>query len=181
MPNSESHKKSPFIEYLTALTPENDRGTLAALRRGLGVPPGEEVGMYRYVAPFVPDSERGREREKIYYLVASLYAYHRLSTDEGNFGAHMAKAASLSTDVTATERRFTALLGARLEDLADVLRQAVSFLRSKDVEINWQALFDDLRRWDYPNKPVQRRWANAFWAYRKPAGEEESAGAATVI
>jgi CRISPR system Cascade subunit CasB len=129
--------------------------------------------MYRYIARFVPDEIRGKEREKIYYLVAALYAFHPLNTAENlNFGNHMAKAASLMKDPVSTERRFTVLLNADIADIGDYLRQAVSFLRSKEVPINWNNIFEDLRLWNLPNKPVQRRWANSFWAYQKPIEEK---------
>jgi CRISPR system Cascade subunit CasB len=183
MPDEESKKPHHFIEYLTGLTTENDRGALAVLRRGLGYPPGQDVNMYRYVARFVPEEARGREREKVYYLIAALYAFHQLSTtDNLNFGDHMAKAASLEKDPTATERRFTVLLNANSTDLADYLRQAVSFLKSRKVkvEINWNNLFEDLKRWDLPGRPTQRRWANAFWGYQKPAEENPSHSAQTI-
>lgn len=175
MPDEERKKPSAFIEYLTNLTPENDRGTLAVLRRGLGYPPGQDVEMYRYVARFVPEDARGYDREKIYYLVAALYAFHQMNTTEDlNFGNHMAMAASLAGDPTSTERRFTVLLNADIADLSDYLRQAVSFLKSKNVKINWNTLFEDLRNWDSPDKRVQRRWANSFWAYQKPVEEKPS-------
>jgi CRISPR system Cascade subunit CasB len=169
MPNDKRKPISNFVKYLTDLTAENDRGALAVLRRGLGYPPGEDVAMYRYIARFVPDSERSKDREKIYYLVAALYAFHQLACDEGNFGNHMAIAAGRSADTISTERRFTVLLNANISDLADYLRQAVSFLKAKEVPINWDGLFEDLKHWDLPDKPVQRRWANGFWAYQKPA------------
>jgi len=178
MPSEQEKKGSEFIKYLTGLTSENDKGALATLRRGLGYPPGEDVNMYRYIARFVPDSERGREREKIYYLVAALYAYHQISTPEGNgenFGNHMAIVASRNPDSSSTERRFTVLLNANISDIADYLRQAVSFLKSKEVPINWETLFNDLKHWDTPSKPVQRRWANSFWAYQKPTEEKQPA------
>ena len=172
MPDENEKHLSDFVEYLTRLTPENDRGTLAVLRRGLGYPPGQDLDMYRYVARFVPDAFRGKDREKVYYLVAALYAFHQLSTDEDlNFGSHMALAASQQKDLAATERRFVVLLNTNLADLADYMRQAISFLRANKVKINWQNLFDDLSHWDSRNKSVQRRWANSFWAYQKPVNE----------
>jgi CRISPR type I-E-associated protein CasB/Cse2 len=169
MPKEEK-KKSDFITYLTSLTPEKDRGTLAVLKRGLRYPPGEDVEMYRYVARFIPETLRGTWREKVYYLVAALYAFHPLTTEEDlNFGNHMAAAAKQMGDPASTERRFTLLLNVASDDLADYLRQAISFVKSKDVQINWQNLYDDLNRWDLPGRPTQKRWANGFWGYQKPA------------
>ena len=167
--SKEEKKISPFIEYLTSLTPESDGGELAVLKRGLRYSPAEDVDMYRYVAHFVPEEQRGTWREKIYYLVAALYAFHMLDTKENlNFGNHMAAAAKQMKDPTSTERRFTLLLNTDSDDLAYYLRQAVSFLKSKDVKINWNNLFDDLNQWGLPGRPAQKRWANGFWGYQTP-------------
>lgn len=152
----------PFIEYLESLC--DDRGALAALRRGLGRPPGTVASMYPYVVPWLPESRRN---ESIYYLVASLFAYHPATADEGNMGSHFASTRKSDTDTTALERRFTALLAAHPDDLATHLRQAVSFLRSKEVPVNWHRLFHDLQHWAYDDRPVQKQWARAFWAARQ--------------
>jgi len=154
---------NPFIRHLLGLNPERDRQELAILRRGLGAPPGQDVRMYPYVVRYLPENVRGTEEERFYYLIAALFAYHPSNTSEGNFGNHMAQAALLSVDATAVERRFTILLNAHIEDLPDYLRQAVSFLKSKEVPINWARLFKDVSSWDHPEKFVQRHWANAFW------------------
>jgi len=168
--SNEKQKQSPFVEYLTSLTPEKDRGVLAVLKRGLRYPPAEDVDMYRYIARFVPESHRGTWREKIFYLVASLYAFHPLSTSENlNFGNHMAAAARQMVNPDSTERRFALLLNVDSDDLAGYLRQAVSFLKSKDVKVNWKNLFEDLNLWDLPGRPAQKRWANGFWGYLAPA------------
>jgi len=68
-----------------------------------------------------------------------------------------------------TERRFALLLNVDSDDLAGYLRQAVSFLKSKDVKVNWKNLFEDLNLWDLPGRPAQKRWANGFWGYLAPA------------
>ena len=154
--------QSPFIQYLLGLSQREQRGVLAVLRRGLSQPPAQDVAMYPYVARFVPEDYRGKQAEKVYYLVAALFAYHPMNTARGNFGEHMRFAAGESNR-EATERRFVVLLNAHLDDLPDYLRQAVSFLKSKDIPVNWDALFSDLQRWGHPDKYIQRRWANSFW------------------
>lgn len=158
-----------FVEYLLQLSKNQDRGVLAVLRRGLTLPPAVDVNMYPYVARFVPDKERGTAREKVYYLVAALYAYHPMDTPEGDFGQHM-RAAAGDKAIEATERRFVALLNAHVDDLPDALRQAVSYLKSKDIAVNWKRLFTHLTHWDHPDRYVQRGWANSFWGFT-PAGE----------
>jgi CRISPR system Cascade subunit CasB len=159
MPASQpSHR---FLEYLHTL--KEDRGALAALRRGLGRKPGEAPEMFPYIFPWLPASA-GAAEEQAYFLVASLFAYHPLSVDQGNLGSHLAATIRSEHDRAAVERRFVALLKAHPDDLASFLRQAVSFLKSKDVGLNWDQLFRDLRAWDHPEQVVQKNWARGFWS-----------------
>jgi CRISPR system Cascade subunit CasB len=153
-------KTHPFIDYLENL--RNDRGTLAALRRGLGQPPGTVASMYPYVVRWLPD-DAPPWREAIYYQIAALFAYHPAEGGSGNMGRHFARARDPQGDNTALERRFTALLAAHPDDLDFYLRQAVSFLRSKEVPVHWHQLFYDLQRWGYESRSVQKAWARAFW------------------
>jgi CRISPR system Cascade subunit CasB len=156
----------PFIDYLESM--RDDRAALAALRRGLGQPPGSAADMYRYVVPWLPD-DAPRWREDAYYLVAALFAYHPAQGGAGNMGHHFARARDPQGEDTAIERRFTVLLAAHPDDLGFCLRQAVSFLRSKDVPINWHQLLSDVTNWGHPDRYVQREWARAFWG--RPAPE----------
>lgn len=163
-------KTHPFVEYLESL--REDRGALAALRRGLGHPPGAVADMYRYVVPWLPN-DAPPWKEAPYYLVAALFAYHPAQGGTGDMGNHFAQARNPQDDNTSLERRFTTLLTAHPDDLDVYLRQAVSFLKSKDVPVNWRRLFYDLRGWGHPGRYVQKRWAGSFWGKRKP--EEEKA------
>jgi len=161
-----------FIRYLDSL--REDRAALAALRRGLGQPPGTVADMYRYVVPWLSD-DTPRWREAAFYTVAALFAYHPQSGGSGNMGRHFARARGLLGDDTAIERRFTVLLSAHADDLPFGLRQAVSFLKSKEVPVNWQQLLADILNWRHPDGFVQRRWARGFWGRTRqhPADEEE--------
>jgi CRISPR system Cascade subunit CasB len=78
-------------------------------------------------------------------------------------GRHFAKARDREGDDTAIERRFTALLAAHPDDLDGYLRQAVSFLRSKEVPVDWHQLLTDVMAWGHPDRYVQQQWARAFW------------------
>ncbi len=155
-----------LIDFLLSLTSEKDRGVLAELRRGLQYPPGEAVSMYRYIARYVPNEYRGREREKVYYLISALYAYHQENTTQGNFGNHMAALVDSEEKQAAVERRFTILLNANSADMHDYLRQSVSLLKSKEIPVNWNKLMSDLFHWSAPEKYIQRKWANSFWVYQ---------------
>ncbi|GIV76693.1 MAG: hypothetical protein KatS3mg050_1087 [Litorilinea sp.] len=143
-----SEGQVPFITYLESLRDQEDRGALAALRRGLGAP-GTAHSMFPYVVPWLPEGA-SRQQEDAYFLVAALFAYHPDPGGTGNMGDHFARARTPDGDDTAIERRFTALLAAHREDLPVFLRQAVGFLRSKEVPVNWHTLFRDIRYWFHP-------------------------------
>lgn len=160
----------PFLNRLQELAQKEERGALAVLRRGLGQPPGMAAEMYRYVEPFLPQA-RSRTQEAAYYLVAALFALHSKPGGVGNFGAQMALARSEGGE-DALERRFTALLSAHPDDLPDTLRQSVSFLKSKEIPVNWNQLFWDLQNWDDEDRRVQKKWASAFWGRFQPAEEQ---------
>lgn len=156
----------PFIAYLQSLAEKEERGALAALRRGLGQTPGTVADTFRYVEPWLGE-RRSATREAAFYLVASLFAFHPVSTNQGNMGTHMAQARTEANE-DALERRFTVLLAAHVDDLPNYLRQAISFLKSKEVPINWDELLWDLQNWeekrDDPRRSVQKKWASAFWS-----------------
>jgi CRISPR system Cascade subunit CasB len=164
-------KVHPFIERLQELARKEERGALAALRRGLGQPPGTTAEMFRYVEPFNPPPKISW----VYYTIASLFALHPEAAPSGNLGAHLAQTRAEGGE-DALDRRFTALLSAHQDDLPDRLRQAVSFLKSKDVPVNWNQLFWDLQNWEEkreePKHSVQKRWAGSFWGKAHPLTEE---------
>lgn len=155
------HEPNAFIRRLQELATNQDRGALAALRRGLGRPPGAAAEMFRYVEPWLPE-RRSADQEAAYYLIASLFALHPKSVSEGNLGQHLASIRNEGGD-DALERRFSALLAAHPDDLPNYLRQAVSMLKSKETPINWDQLLRDVQAWDAPDRRVQKAWARAFW------------------
>ena len=155
----------PFIRHLQSLAEGQDRGSLAALRRGLGQPPATVADTFRYVEPWLSE-RRSAAQESAYYLVAALFALHPKSANAGNMGAHLAHSRATGGE-DALERRFTALLAAHPDDLPVYLRQAVSFLKSKEIPVNWEQLLSDLLNWDHPQRFVQKKWASAFWGSRQ--------------
>jgi len=170
-----SSQEERFINRLKELAEGEERGALASLRRGLGQPPGTVADMYRYVEPFL-GQERGGLKESAFYLVAALFALHPQSTEFGNMGAHMAKTRTEGGE-DALERRFTALLSAHPDDLPDYLRQAVSFLKSKEEPVNWTQLLWDLQNWDKRDDPkysVQKKWARFFWGGRQSTEQPDN-------
>ncbi len=158
-----------FIGYLEGL--RDNRGALANLRRGLGEPPGTVASMYRYIVPWI-SADTPSWREEAYYLVSALFAYHPDPGGEGSMGKHFANARDPQTENVAIERRFTALLSAHPDDLGTYLRQAVSFLKSKEVPIDWRQLLRDVMAWGHSERYVQQRWARDFWSSAEPPNDD---------
>ena len=157
-----------FVGHLERLVEREDRAALAELRRGLGRAPGEAAGMHRHIVPYIPPDAAPWD-EAPYYLVASLFALHQGSLphdEEGgrvtNLGASYGR---LSDEVgrESVEKRFVALLNAEREELPNHLRQAISLLKSREIRVDWLQLLRDVRRWDHPERRVQRSWARAYW------------------
>ncbi len=154
----------PFVAYLVGLREKEDRGSLAALRRGLGKPPGSVAETHRYVVPFTGHCQ-SRWQEDCHYIIASLFGLHPEHAPElRNLGESFARVRAREPDNSSMEQRFTALLGSHRDDLPERLRSAVALLKSKDIGVNYDGLFKDLQYWDHPDKFVQRNWAKSFWA-----------------
>lgn len=162
-----SEPQNPFIDHLEGLVRRQDRGALAALRRGVGKPPGTAMEMHRYVALFLPPGPP-RRQEDVYYLVAALFAYWHQGEiaveahPPDNLGASLARLQTPEIG-SSLELRFTALLKSHRDDLPAHLRQAVGLLRAKGVPVHWRHLWRDLRHWDHEDDWVQRSWARSFW------------------
>jgi CRISPR system Cascade subunit CasB len=163
-----------FVRHLLSLKEKEDRGALAALRRGLGKEPGEAPAMFPHVVPWLPE-RLSRSVERCYYLVASLFALHPESATEArrNMGDVMreverARGGRPEEGASSTEKRFVALLDAHPEDLPSKLRHAVALARSSDVAIAWNALFWDVMKLlgADPEKrdQVRKTWARSFWS-----------------
>jgi CRISPR system Cascade subunit CasB len=155
-------KQYPLIDYLEAHA--EDRAMLAALRRGLGQPPGAAPDMFPFVVPFV---QKWNEDEL--YLVASLFGLHPLSTTTGNMGTHIkdfsrAKNFAKVEDDDASTRRFVQLLRYSREAIDTPLRQQINLLKSQSVPVNWHQLLYDMQYWGHEDYFVQRKWASAFWS-----------------
>lgn len=172
-------ERHPLTVHLLSLAHpgREDRAALAALRRGLGKPPGTVVEMYPHVQPYVGDRPR-RSYENACYIVAALFAAHprdwgRREGEYGptNFGASFARIKGNSGSI---EKRFVALLECNSDSLGEHLRHAVSLLRAADVPVDWDQLLRDIPWWDAGERRVQRRWASAFWSDTDREAKEEA-------
>ena len=168
-----------LIDHLYQLAAEEDRAAFAALRRGLGKPPGAVAEMARHVVRYLPDHTA---LDADFYLIASLFGLHPRPWDgpaessSANLGASLRRLAPIATDAGAkgVERRFVALLNADRDDLPTHLRHAVALLASHDEPIEWALLLRHLRHWDHPERWVQRRWARSFWAASRDPAETKA-------
>jgi CRISPR system Cascade subunit CasB len=164
-------EQNRFIAFLHSLREQEDRGALASLRRGLGKPPGSTPETFALVIPRLPEGATKWE-EKIYFVIASLFALHPSPEGEGDMGDVFRRIYS-KTESESIESRFVAMLRAHKEDLPEHLRHAVALAKSHDVPINWNELIIDLRKWYWTNLTTQQKWARSFWKERSKETEEK--------
>lgn len=169
---------SGLIEYLEKLQDPGDdkpanRAALAALRQGLGKPPGTVASMYPHVMKFVSPKTSRRE-EEAYFIVASLFAFHPAPGGSGNLGKSLAMLKEKSSSI---EQRFVALLESHREEVVEHLRHAVSLLRSNSIPVDWNELLPHVIHWDHEDRWVQRQWAREFWTPREEDNPEAAKGA----
>ncbi|MBI5033528.1 MAG: type I-E CRISPR-associated protein Cse2/CasB [Chloroflexi bacterium] len=155
-----------FINYLQILEKSNNRAALAALRRGLGKPPGSEPLMYPYIVPEL--EAMPVEDEAPYFLVASLFALHPQSARNENLGIHLRKLwrqSGADEPPPNIERRFVMLLAAHPNDMYKLIQPIVNLLKAGTVPLDWYQLLYDLKRWQNPDtrSDVRRAWAYQFW------------------
>jgi CRISPR system Cascade subunit CasB len=161
-----------FVAHLEALRDREDRGALAALRRGLGSQPGTVSEMYPHILPWAP---HGKHAEEACYVVGSLFAFHPQKEGVGTIGRAFSMVQDRSESL---EKRFVVLLNCHRDDLPNYLRQAISLLKAKDIPVNWRQLLHDVLYWDHDAHFVQQQWARDFWQGRprETQGEEEEMG-----
>jgi len=179
--NGQTRRPHPLIAHLEDLAEREDRRALAALRRGLGRPPGTVPEMHRHVMPFLDHPDRFGWPEQCCYIVAALFAAHPAPGGKGNLGDAFARLAEETSGkpgerAESVERRFVALLKADREDLFGHLRHAVNLARSKEVHIDYGRLLIDIRNWDSDDQWVQRNWSRSFWATRWEEPQTTSTG-----
>ncbi len=149
-----------------------DRGALAALRRGLGKPPGTVAEMAPYIEPAF---DRAPDEAYIVGSLFGLHPHHRRAEGYARrgFGADLRPLrGSPGEEDPGVERRFTALLDAHREAVPEHLRHLITLLRSRKGEapIDYLQLFLDLCDWHDAGRKVQKRWASGFWGWTPAEG-----------
>lgn len=153
-----------FVAYLRARS--EDAGLMASLRRGLADPSSPEV--HRVVQRWLSEGDP-EWLESVCMIVGPLFALHHDEEGRGdprdNMGTHFRRLAPGKDLPPNIERRFLHLLSSDANELGDALRQAVKLLKTNQVPVNWERLFDDVRRWSIEGArdDVRKKWARAFW------------------
>ncbi len=169
-------ESDPFIRYLEDR--REDRAMMASLRRGLGRPAGVVPEVSRVVQVWL-SSDAPVWRENACYLIAPLFALHSQEGGIGNMGNHFRDLYDPGTEPPPNvERRFIALLASDPDDLDEVLRQALTLLKSKSIPVNWHELLRDIQAWKHPHEEqrarVQKKWSRAFWRMPNSAPPTDS-------
>lgn len=177
-PVDKKKKKEPSMDPFIADIERNreDRGMMASLRRGMGHKAGEVAETSRIIQCWLHwDDPHVQEKEQAYYLIAPLFGlYHDEISEEGNIGKHMRDLCEPGEEPpTSIERRFMSILACDGEEFGDQLRQIIMLLKSKHIEVHWQQLLFDVRRWqrhEDSRNQVRREWSRSFWrSERKPS------------
>ena len=147
----------------------NDRGKLAALRRGLTENPRMHVDAWPVVA-----SLGGDIAQPVFVTVAALFATHPEETSARNFGETCRRIAlGGGKDMPDSfDTRFRRLLASG--DAYDVCGQLRSWIRlaaSKGVGVNYESLFADLWNWPWYADDIRVKWAKSFWQSGEVATE----------
>ncbi|GFO83045.1 MAG: hypothetical protein A49_26720 [Methyloceanibacter sp.] len=175
----------PLVNHLIELAEKQDRAALAALRTGLGKPPGAAMRMLPIVAPFLTADEGPTASAA--FVIAALFAKHPHHARASSIGASLWKATKWEGanpdgkhGEAGVAARFARALDAEPQDLPRHLEGLVALCESAGVPIDWHRLFGDLRGLLGTNEAYQTRirtrWARDFW--RSPGQPIESSDAA---
>lgn len=146
-----------FVERLDSLDP----GARARLKRNAGKSMAESrdalVLFYGLLPHGVPQYQ-----EETYFLVATLYPLAE-GGGRGDLGTALRRARQ-EKNAKGLDRRVEILLDADVSQLPFRLRQAIRFLASNRVRVNWPLLLQHLLHWTNPNRFVQQAWARSYFA-----------------
>ena len=157
-----------FITILGKL----DAGGRARLKRNAGNTLNEARNVYDvFFTALSYGVSNDTPTQNNFFLIATLFALgtHRndptASNPPRNLGASLRlERLERGTDKAGSlDKRFNALLDVDREQLPFRLRQIVSLLASRTIAIDWVQLLRDVRRWEQPERSVQRYWAEAYY------------------
>lgn len=157
-----------FLERLRKI--QNDRGKMAALRRGLSEATKREA--WPVIAGLGEDIEN-----RAAITVAALFAEHPVEAANarslGQTCRSIATNNGQSSDIPDSfDKRFRRLIACdTAEEVAGQLSAWVRLAKSRGVGMNYQELFNDLAYWHLDADRKRVRWARDFWAPRRDDAE----------
>ena len=164
-----------FLEWAQKKVKIQDRGTLANLRRGFSK--GTENRCWPYIARYC-DLEKNRERQ-IWQTIAAGFATHEGTITTGNLGTtlrHLALEGSTGLPEDALksfDARFRRILTcSKAEEVCRHLPGIIRAAKNKNIYVNYECLFNDLRYW---REDIKLKWAAAYWGEKKDASKEGEA------
>jgi len=163
-----------FLAWAAEAVKQKDRGTLADLRHGFS--PATEYRAWPHIAKWC-DLTIDRER-RIWTTIAAGFATIESSRRQGNFGVTLRTLALHNNNgkpddaLRSFDARFRRLLTcASSEEVCERLPGIVRAAKQKDVPIDFEQLFHDLRFW---GEKVKVRWAAQYWGEETPAEEGDA-------
>ncbi len=108
--------------------------------------------------------------EEMYFLVATLYPLAESGGGE-NLGASLRRARD-PKNFKGVDRRVEILLDADAAQLRFRLRQAIKFLKSNRVRVNWELLLTDVLKWNSSYRTTQKEWARKYFALPQVTDQE---------
>ncbi len=174
-----------FVRHLRRRSEPAD---LARMRRALGDPGAEVIPVVEGFLARIQDEREDRWERICYYLVSGLWATTVSSSELKHFrqqpeeepapaeekpvkagyrrtlGHAVAELYLARNQSQSIEQRFIALLDADEEQLPYRMRQMVQLLKGQEgIPIYWSELLRDLLAWKREHRPVQQKWARAFY------------------
>jgi CRISPR system Cascade subunit CasB len=177
------------IKWLCEANQESQaKALLANLRRGIGKPPGSVVELWGVTFEGMPESFWGKgkpsKEEWAIHTVLTLFALHQQGKDlkkkpMHQEGERLGKAArrlvSSEEDEARIKRRLDAIATSQsIEELSNHMRGFIQLLKAKDVPLDYQALAEDLFKFQMPDAQdsVRLRWGQDFYRIPKINDEE---------
>ena len=170
-----SDRAAAFVGALRRM--RDDRGKMAALRRGLTDNPALHVDAWQVVA-----SLGGDIGQPIFITVAALFASHPQESNARNFGETCRRIAlgDGKEIPDSFQSRFRRLLAAgEIGDVTGQLRSWTRLAASKGVGINYESLLADLWNWPWYADDIRVKWAKSYWQSGDIAPEPQTTSVAT--
>jgi len=162
MNDSKQTPRARAAAYVGALRRiRNDRGKLAALRRGLTDNRQLQVDAWPVVA-----SLGGDISQPIFVSVAALFASHPEESNASDLGETCRRIAlgDGKEMPDSFQSRFRRLLASGdVPDVSGQLRSWIRLAAGKGIGINYESLFADLWNWPWYSEDIRVKWAKSFW------------------